>query len=98
MRSYAVVWSGEEHTGSGGLVVRDDRFELCGRDEHVSILFSELDGASIGRRRPDRLRGLPTLVLRARDGASLRVASLEGAGVLYELAQHVERAGLKVVA
>jgi hypothetical protein len=39
---------------------------------------------------------LPALVLELGDATTFRVASLEGAGALHELAHQVERAGLAV--
>jgi hypothetical protein len=95
-RSYAVVWSSGAEIRSGRLDPFADRFELCGRERSFSIPFSELLGAAIARGRGERLRGLPVLVLRPIGGGSVRIATLEGAGVLHELAQHVERAGLAV--
>ena len=97
-RSYAVVWSSGHAVRSGRLEAGADRFELYGRDYRFSILFSDLAGASIVRRRADRLRGLRVLRLVPRDGPPLRIASLEGAGVLHELAHHIERSGLTVAA
>jgi len=88
-RSYAVVWSEGETLGSGRLEACGDRFELQGRETRLSIAFSDLAGASISRRAADRLRGLPVLLLRRRDREPVRIASLEGPGVLHELAQHV---------
>ena len=93
-RSYAVIWSSGGDVGSGRLEPLPDRFELYGRNRPFSILFSEMVGASIARSDADRLRGLPVLMLLSRGGAPIRIASLEGAGVLYELVQYVERAGL----
>ncbi len=95
-RSYAVVWSSGDEIGSGRLDPFADRFDLCGRERSFSIRFSELLGAAIARGQGERLRGLPVLVLRRTSGAAVRIATLEGAGVLHELAQHVERAGLAV--
>jgi hypothetical protein len=92
-----VVWGAAEKTGSGRLEAGADRFDLYGRGEQFSIVFSELAGAAIARRQVDRLRGLPALVLRRCDGGTVRIASLEGAGVLHELAAHVQGAGLTVV-
>jgi hypothetical protein len=94
--SYAVVWSGDDGVASGRLEPCADGFELYGRHRRSSIPFGDLVGASIARRHADRLRGLPVLVLLTRSGVRVRIASLEGAGVLHELAQHVERAGLPV--
>jgi hypothetical protein len=90
-RSYAVVWSSGEEIGSGRLDPFPDRLDLWGRDHSLSIPFSELLGAAIARGQGDRLRGLPVLVLRRTVGAPVRIASFGGAGVLHELAQHVER-------
>ena len=95
-RTYAVVWSSGGEIGSGRLDPFADRFDLSGRERNLSIRFSDLRGAAIGRGQADRLRGLPVLVLRPIVGAAVRIATLEGAGVLHELAQHVERAGLAV--
>jgi hypothetical protein len=92
-RTYAVVWSMDGEVGSGRLDRLDDRFELHGRGERLSIPFSELVGASIARGQRDRLRGLPVLVLDVGRGTPIRIASLEGAAVLHELADRVKRAG-----
>jgi hypothetical protein len=95
-RSYAVVWNDGRGVESGRLEPLADRFELRGRDTGRAVLFTDLVSAAIGRRVADRVRGLPVLLLRPRRGDPVRIASLEGAGVLHELAQHVERAGLRV--
>jgi hypothetical protein len=92
-RSYAVIWSTNGATSSGRLDPFDDRFELYGRDGSLSIPFSGLAGAAIARGNGERLRGLPVLALDLLAGAHVRVASLEGAAVLHELFDRVERAG-----
>jgi len=91
-RSYAVVWSDGDELGSGRLEASGDRFELHGRETCLSIPFAEVAGASIARRRVDRLRGLPVLLLRRGERGPVRIASLEGPGVLHELARYVEAA------
>ena len=91
-----MVWSDGDAVVSGRLEAQADRFELRGRDERLTIPFSGLAGASIARRHADRLRGLPVLTLRLLDATIFRIASLEGAGALHELAHHVERAGLPI--
>ena len=98
MESYAVVWSGGGDIHSGRLDLRADGLELNGRDGVLRLLFSDVSAASIARGRDERLRGLPVLRLVGRGGTSIRIASLQGAGVLHELARHVERAGLTVAA
>jgi hypothetical protein len=88
-RRYAVLWSGPDGEATGRLEVLPDRFELTGRSTGFDIAFVDLVDATIGRGPGDRLRGLPVLRLLGRDGRSLRIAALEGAGVLYELAAYV---------
>ncbi len=85
-RSYAVVWTNDETTESGRLEVRRDGLELYGRESRLSLALAELTGAVISRREHDRLRGLPVLVLTPKRGPRIRIASLEGAGALHELA------------
>ncbi|HZQ64707.1 MAG TPA: hypothetical protein VFA66_05740 [Gaiellaceae bacterium] len=87
--AYAVLWSGERGSISGRLEPLADRFELSGREERVSIPYAEVVSAAIDRRNGERLQGLPVLVLRLRGRTDpLRIASMEGAGVLHELARH----------
>jgi hypothetical protein len=97
--SYAVVWGVGDDVGSGSLEIYADRLELHGRERSLSLPFASLGGAWISRRRADRLHGLPALVLSpGGGGASILVASLEGPGVLHELAGRVAQAGLVVAA
>jgi hypothetical protein len=97
--SYAVVWSVGDVVVSGNLEIHADGLELYGRDGSISVPSARLAGAWISRRRADRLHGLPALVLSPVGGApSIRLASLEGPGVLHELAGHVAHAGLVVAA
>ncbi len=97
-RSYAVVWTNDETTESGRLEVRLDGLELYGRESRLSIALAELTGAEISRSGPDRLRGLPVLVLTPRCGPRIRIASLEGAGALHELAARLPYPALSAVA
>jgi hypothetical protein len=92
-RSYAVVWRDGDNGGSGRLDTHRDRFDLSGRENSLSIPFSGLLGATIVRNVAERLRGLPVLLLRRVDGTSIRIASLEGPGVLHELAEQIDQAG-----
>jgi hypothetical protein len=88
-RTYAVVWSDDGVTGSGCLALSHDRVELHGRERRLSIPFAEVTGASIARNGSDRLCGLPVLALTRRSAEPVRIASLEGAGALHELAARV---------
>jgi hypothetical protein len=96
-RDYAVLWSDNGDAASGRLEPLADRFELHGRSRHLSVPFCELTSASIARGREDRLVGMPVLVLRLGGGPPLRIASLEGAGFLHELAERIERSGLALL-
>jgi hypothetical protein len=96
---YAVVWSVGDEPGSGSLEIHPGGLELQSRDRRISVPFASLAGAWISRRPADRLHGLPALVLGpVGGGPSVRVASLEGPGVLHELAGEVADAGLVVAA
>jgi hypothetical protein len=97
-RSYAVVWTNDQTTESGRLEVRRDGLELYGRESRLSIALAELTRAVISRSEPDRLRGLPVLVLTPRCGPRIRIASLEGAGALHELAARLPYAELSAAA
>ncbi|HEY2936104.1 MAG TPA: hypothetical protein VGJ25_05865 [Gaiellaceae bacterium] len=97
-RSYAVVWSSNADVSAGRLEPLADRFELYGRERRLSVPFANLTSASIARRRDDRLLGLPVLALALRGCPPLRIASLEGAGSLQELADRIEAGGRAVVA
>src|SRR5689334_13839533 len=91
--AYAVVWSSDGERGSGRLEPFADHLELHGRGRSLSLPFSQLRSATIARRPADRLLGLPVLALEFLGLPTLRIASLEGAGFLQELADRVE-AGL----
>ncbi len=90
-RSHAVIWSSDGEQGAGRLEPRSDSFELHGRNRRLSLAFDELTGVSIGRGRADRLLGLPVLLLHREGVAPVRIASLEGTGLLHELAERIER-------
>jgi hypothetical protein len=90
--AHAVIWSSDVGRGAGRLELRDDRLELSGRNRRLSIAFSELTAVSIGRDRADRLLGMPVLVLARAVDTTVRIAALEGPGLLYELAEQIEHA------
>ena len=92
-RNYAVLWSGcEGAIGSGRLELVADRVELSSKGALVSLPLGEVTGVRIARGAEDRLRGLPVLALECARGGVLRIASLEGTGALYEIAELVGRA------
>jgi hypothetical protein len=91
MRRYAVTWSHDSLLESGRLETYRDRLELHGRSSVTVIAFGDVAAAAIERGPADRLHGLPVLALRLGDGSVVRIASLEGPGVLHELGALVEQ-------
>ena len=85
-RRYAVIWKLDGRLRAGSLDVVDDRLVLRGRGRTASIPLARVAHSTIERRPAMRLKGLPVLTMVLVDGGVLRVASLERAGALYELA------------
>jgi hypothetical protein len=88
---YAVVWSDGTAACTGRLEVHANHVELHGRDTALVVPLADVAEATIERAPADRLRGLPVLALRRRDGSHLRIASLDGPGALLELAALTSR-------
>src|SRR5260221_844232 len=85
MSTHAVVWSSEGSRCAGKLESFSDRFELVGRDRRLTLRFCDLIAVSIARSRGDRLLGMPVLALHRRAGEAVRIAALEGPGLLHDL-------------
>jgi hypothetical protein len=84
---YAVVWiEGGGAARTGRLDAYPDRLELHGRDGDATVLLDGVVDVAIARGRGERLRGMAVVVIERHDGAHIRVASLGGPGLLYELA------------
>jgi hypothetical protein len=94
MHRYAVTWSQDGLLESGRLETYRDRLELHGRSSATVIPFTAVADAAIERGPADRLHGLAVLTLRLGDGGTVRIASLEGPGVLHELCALVEQRAL----
>ena len=75
---------GRVHAGS--LEVLDDRLELRARGRVVAIPLGSIARFTIERGPAARINGLPVLTLSLVEGDLVRVASLEGTGVLHEVA------------
>lgn len=97
MHQYAVTWLDGDSVQSGRLETYQDRFELRGRTSDTIVPFADVAAARIVRGPADRLLGLPVLEVATGDN-TLRIASLEGAGVLHELSAIVEARRLKIPA
>ena len=96
MESYAVLWSEpSEPVESGKLELepRGLRFEGSSgsrRAPHVHRLsYEEIEAVHVGRGSPERLGGRPALVLDLVTGGRLRIGSINGVGLLNELAERL---------
>lgn len=90
--AYAVVWSengGRPHPGR--LELGTTVLCLAGAPERA-LAYDDVADVRIDRRPTLRLAGRPTLVIESRAGDSLRIASLDGAGTLHELAERLHSA------
>jgi hypothetical protein len=94
--SYAVNWQdfdGRDH--SGRLDVGPTSLHLEGGNGSGPVVcdvdYAELDDVHVTRKLEERLRGLPTLVLRRRDGDLLRIATIASPGALSDLAEQLQR-------
>lgn len=90
--SYAVVWS------ENGGAPRAGRLDLAGGSVRLccspvrELAYADVAAVHIDRHPTLRLAGRPTLVIESRAGDSFRVTSLEGAGMLSELAEQLQAA------
>jgi hypothetical protein len=90
--AYAVVWSengGDPLAGSLDVGAGALRFAGGGGRE---LAYEDVSDVRIDRHPTLRLAGRPTLVIESRAGDSFRVASLDGAGTLHELAERLHSA------
>jgi hypothetical protein len=94
--SYAVSWQdfdGREHTGR--LDVLDTSMHLEGGNGGGPVVcdvpYEDVDEVHVTRQLEERLRGLPTLVVRRRSGGMLRVATIAAPGALADLAEQLLR-------
>jgi hypothetical protein len=89
MGSYAVVWS--EALGpvrSGKLELGQEGLELAGESSR-SVPYTDIEGLHVGRLVPERIGGLPSIVLELTGGEALRIGSVGGLGTLHELAERL---------
>lgn len=86
MKRFAVTWYDGREADAGRLEIHPDRLELHGRTKTTRIALADVRCATIARGPADRLHGLPVLRLETYGGEVCSIASLEGAGVLHELA------------
>lgn len=82
----AILWTLDGKRHSGSLEVLGDRLELRTRGRTLVIPLESIERFEIERGAPVRIKGLAVLRLTLLGGVVVRVASLQGMGVLHQLA------------
>lgn len=90
--TYAVLWALHGRVHSGALEAFRDRIELRTRGRTFSIPLASVEQFAIERGASVRINGLAVLTIALVDGDVLRIASLQGTGVLHELVMHLSPA------
>jgi hypothetical protein len=96
MESYAVLWSeprqpvraGKLELEPTGLRLEGALGGRGGREVH-RVFYEDVEAVRVGRARSERIAGRPSLVLELAVGGPLRIGSVQGLGVLHELAGHL---------
>ncbi len=98
MESYAVLWSEPNepvHAGKLELEPNGLRFEgsrgTRSRAHVHRVYYEDIESVHVGRRVSERLAGRPALVLDLAVGGPLRISSMQGPGILSELAERLGR-------
>jgi hypothetical protein len=81
----AVLWTLEGKLHSGSLELLADRLELRTRGRTLAVPLDSIMAFAIERGPSARLNGLAVLKLVLFDGIVVRIASLQGTGVLHQL-------------
>ena len=96
MESFAVLWSRPGSTAQAGKLELDDhalRFDGASRDRRSAgvqrVYYEEIESIHVGRKAGERLAGRPALVVELATGGPLRIGSLNGPGILSELAERL---------
>ena len=90
-KTYAVVWrkpngplfAGKLELGRSGLSLEGAG---SGLESTHTVAYGDLFAVRVGRASTERLDGRPTLVLEQRSGMPLHIGSVNGPGVVHELA------------
>ncbi|HVS85034.1 MAG TPA: hypothetical protein VHD91_05350 [Gaiellaceae bacterium] len=96
MSSYAVLWSepgrptraGKLELEPTGLRLEGSLGERGTREVH-RVFYEDVESVHVGRANGERIAGRPCLVLELAVGGPLRIGSLQGLGVLSELAEQL---------
>jgi hypothetical protein len=90
MPTYAVAWLdtlGRVHAGK--LELGAETLTLEGGSARATLRYDDLADVHVGRGADERIMGRPALVLRGNTGETVYVSSLNGAGVLAEIAERL---------
>ena len=88
--SYAVSWQEWGVPADfGRLEMHPESILFVGASGRRRVAFDELSLVRVSRSPEERLAGRPTLVLERRGAGAIRVASLDRAGVVLELAEQL---------
>jgi hypothetical protein len=90
--AYAVVWAENEGLPRAGSLALGSVSLTFAGPHGRELPFQDIVGMRIDRRANFRLAGRPTLVIESRAGDSFRIASLDSAGTLHELAEQLDSA------
>ena len=98
MQSYAVLWSDPDDSVEAGKLELEPnalRFEGSRGTRaapHVHrVFYEDIESVHVGRGLLERLGGRPALVLELAVGGPLRIGSINGPGILSELAERLGR-------
>jgi hypothetical protein len=94
MSTYAVTWRGP--TGlvhAGKLELGAAALTLEGGSARRTLRYDELSEVHVGRGSDERLQGRPALVLQGGAGETLYVSSVNGPGVVVEIAEQLAALG-----
>ncbi len=98
-RSYTVVWRESDGPLMSGRLELHPAYLLLegsapsGRASLQKIFYRELAQVRIGRAPADRLQGRQALVIERAGAAPLKLAAVDGAGILHELAERLGKKG-----
>src|SRR5918996_818751 len=88
--TYAVSWQDPGLAPDcGRLEVHPQRVLFEGSNGPRTVGFDELSSVRVSRSPEERRAGRPTLVLERRSGEAIRIGSLDGPGVVLELAERL---------
>jgi hypothetical protein len=96
--TYAILWeldgaAGPWATQAGRLELSGDRVTLTGLDRALSFGTASVADTVVDQDPAGRIRGLPVLVVHLREGETVRIACLGGAGCLGEIAVRLGERG-----